>query len=111
MQVEGKLRLGFVLTFVVMFVTAIVPFGTAYWAHALQAQLRASQARIENLTGILSFMQDAETGQRGFIITGHENFLEPYHTALVQLRQVRSDLRHEVQAEPQRPGCCNDSTN
>jgi methyl-accepting chemotaxis protein len=31
-----------------------------------------------NITSVLSAMQDAETGQRGFIITGNESYLVPY---------------------------------
>jgi CHASE3 domain sensor protein len=102
MKAEAKLKLGFVVTFVVMILTAIVPFGTAYWAHSLQAQLQASQRTIEDLGGTLSLVQDAETGQRGFIITGREDFLEPYHGALVQLRQARTDLRRDAQIQPER---------
>ncbi len=30
----------------------------------------------------LSLLKDAETGQRGFLLTGEEAYLEPYHTAL-----------------------------
>jgi diguanylate cyclase (GGDEF)-like protein len=100
MQVQRKLKIGFIVTFAVMMVTAIVPFGTAHWAHALQSQLRAAQAKIEHLTNALSCMQDAETGERGFLITGLEEFLDPYHDALVRLRQVRVDLHDDALAEP-----------
>ena len=31
-----------------------------------------------NITSVLSAMQDAETGQRGYIITGNESYLAPY---------------------------------
>jgi CHASE3 domain sensor protein len=34
---------------------------------------------------VFSLLQDAETGQRGYIITGDERFLEPYDEALTQL--------------------------
>ncbi len=36
----------------------------------------------ENLTNLLSDLKDAETGQRGYIITGKEEYLKPYYTAL-----------------------------
>jgi signal transduction histidine kinase/CHASE3 domain sensor protein len=35
--------------------------------------------------GVLSLIKDAETGQRGFIITGEEKYLEPYNAALPQI--------------------------
>ena len=34
-----------------------------------------------NLNGLISRMKDAETGQRGFLLTGEETFLEPYNGA------------------------------
>ena len=34
------------------------------------------------LAQLLSHITDAETGLRGFVITGRENFLEPYHKAV-----------------------------
>ena len=37
---------------------------------------------IANIDDLLSLTKDAETGQRGFIITGDEHYLEPYNAAL-----------------------------
>ncbi len=37
---------------------------------------------LENLGDILSVMKDAETGQRGYIITGQDNYLQPYNQAM-----------------------------
>jgi CHASE3 domain sensor protein len=34
-------------------------------------------------------LQDAETGQRGYIITGRENYLEPYNAGLKAEGQPR----------------------
>ena len=46
---------------------------------------------------VLRTMVDAETGQRGFLITGKENFLEPYHQALARLNQSIRALQDETQ--------------
>lgn len=43
----------------------------------------------EKLESIISFMKDAETGQRGFLLTGNAKFLEPYHGSE---RFVRIDI-------------------
>lgn len=49
----------------------------------------------------LSDLRNAETGQRGFLITGREEFLEPYHVArpriendLARLRSLLADRPH-----------------
>jgi len=36
---------------------------------------------------IISLLKDAETGQRGFIITGEENYLEPFNSAINKVYQ------------------------
>ena len=47
----------------------------------------------EKLKDILSSVKDAETGERGYLITGNEDYLEPYHAgiskALEDLEAVR----------------------
>src|SRR5690606_12347298 len=40
---------------------------------------------IETLESVLSLMRDAETGQRGMVITGEEKYLEPYTAALARI--------------------------
>ena len=37
------------------------------------------------LTRVLSLVQSAETGQRGYLLTGRELYLDPYQMALEQL--------------------------
>jgi CheY-like chemotaxis protein/signal transduction histidine kinase/CHASE3 domain sensor protein len=37
---------------------------------------------IANLDALLSTVQDAETGQRGYLLTGNEKYLQPYEDAL-----------------------------
>ena len=57
----------------------------------------------ENLLNLLSDLKDAETGQRGYIITGTEDYLEPYHAALqtVDIR-LQSLLESSVSFSGQR---------
>ncbi len=45
------------------------------------------------LQGALSSVKDAETGQRGFLLTGEERYLEPYTTARTALPTELSSLR------------------
>ncbi|UPG88215.1 response regulator [Luteibacter aegosomaticola] len=46
------------------------------------AQVIRSQETVAALADILSSVQDAETGQRGFLLTGNDAYLDPYRTAL-----------------------------
>ena len=44
------------------------------------------------ISELLSVIQDAETGQRGYIITGHEEYLEPYIQAKASLSDTIKNL-------------------
>ena len=41
---------------------------------------------------LFSLVQDAETGQRGYLLTGNTLFLEPYDEALEEIKKAKSDL-------------------
>src|SRR5258708_2179896 len=53
---------------------------------------------LEHIAEVLSLLKDAETGQRGYIITGEEAFLEPYqggtsnvHAVVKEIRELTAD--------------------
>lgn len=52
------------------------------------------------LNDMMSLMLDAETGQRGFLLSGRAPYLQPYYTALTQLRQARAALGSALSQVP-----------
>jgi methyl-accepting chemotaxis protein len=48
---------------------------------------------MENLEGIISLLKDTETGQRGFVLTREDRYLEPYNAALLKLPQRLKEVR------------------
>jgi signal transduction histidine kinase len=63
-----------------------------------RAWVRHSEAVLANTSSAFSRLQDAETGQRGYLITGDEAYLEPYRNSrdsvaleLSRLRTLTSD--------------------
>jgi diguanylate cyclase (GGDEF)-like protein len=92
LRTEHTLTLVLCVAFLVMTAIAAVPFMSAFWTRAHQEDLRQSQRKIEFFTELISLIKDAETGQRGFAITGNEEFLEPYHAALTRLDLMLPNL-------------------
>jgi methyl-accepting chemotaxis protein len=45
------------------------------------------------LADLLSELKDAETGQRGFLLTGEDNYLEPYKGALTTIKTTLDDVK------------------
>ncbi|HEY4589560.1 MAG TPA: CHASE3 domain-containing protein, partial [Thermoanaerobaculia bacterium] len=48
---------------------------------------------LNELEGTLSALKDAETGERGYLITGDESYLAPYKTGVVDVQQHLDSLR------------------
>jgi methyl-accepting chemotaxis protein len=55
---------------------------------------------LEKLGGLIQCLTDAETGQRGYIITGNETYLAPYNAGLGQVDQYLTDLRSMTSDNP-----------
>jgi len=60
---------------------------------------------LQNAQKLQRLMVDSETGQRGFIITGDESFLQPYYTGIFQfgdLLEVEKELVSDDPSQVQR---------
>jgi methyl-accepting chemotaxis protein len=49
---------------------------------------------------LLSEMKDAETGSRGYVITGDESFLAPYQSAILAVRGIFEDVKKLTSDNP-----------
>ncbi len=91
--VGTKLAAGFALALVMLLVVG----GVSYWSiAALVANARAvahTHEVLENLEAVLSLLKDAETGQRGFVLTRQERYLEPYQDAQGKIDQRIAEVR------------------
>jgi PAS domain S-box-containing protein len=80
-----------IITGVFAITAAVVVASTllTYWFgnRVLHAHGREEERRetISQLDQLVSTLKDAETGQRGFLITGDERYLQPYHDAVARL--------------------------
>ncbi|MBW8901240.1 MAG: diguanylate cyclase [Massilia sp.] len=67
--------------FTIMVLVAAVPFSLNRSVNVLLAQAHAEQRAQQRLDDILNSVRDAETAQRGFVITGNDAFIAPYEQA------------------------------
>ncbi len=68
------------------------------------AEAAAARKHSFEVRGLLSDMAarlvDAETGQRGFLLTGDDAYLEPYHAAMKSIDQVLAELKNSTADNP-----------
>jgi len=78
---------------------------------ASERQVRETHTVLIELTELFSALQDAETGQRGYLLSGRESYLQPYATAIDALpvrwqrveRLLAGDLEQQTNLEDLRP--------
>jgi diguanylate cyclase (GGDEF)-like protein len=88
--------------FNVMVLHAAVPYGLNRSDNDLLAQSRAELPAQQRLDDILTSMRDAETAQRGFVITGNDAFLEPYERARRTLPSALHDAKELARTDAER---------
>ena len=92
---------GFVVAFFATFVITYVNYVSSETRSvAVQEMERTTQA-IRALNDVVAGVKDAETGQRGFLITGDTNYLQPYQTALGSLDRRLATLKTLMGDSPQ----------
>ncbi len=57
---------------------------------------------LEQVAGVVSTLKDAETGQRGFVLTGEESYLQPFVAANARLPGQLDELRATVDGVEQK---------
>jgi methyl-accepting chemotaxis protein len=83
----------------------LLAFGMASYRNAVgftkAAELRVHTYEVlGNLARALSVLQDAETGQRGYIIVGEERYLDPYRSGIEGINQTMQNLKRLTADNP-----------
>ena len=58
-------------------------------------------AAILQMANVLSTMKDAETGQRGYLLTEEDAYLQPYQDATARLQSELASLKDQLSEEPE----------
>lgn len=69
-------------------------------AERRNAQLAVSERIALASDNLLSSLKDAETGQRGFLLTGQEIYLEPFERAVTQVPNTLRNLEEATRSNP-----------
>ena len=84
--------LGFVLVLLLVLANAFISYRSVRRVAVNNDRVLQTTQILTELQTVLSTMQDAETGQRGYVITGRENYLEPYYKALGGIAEHQRSL-------------------
>ncbi len=102
MKFETKIKFAASAIILVMSTVAALPMIVNHQVTTVMSALR-SASNVERLElTLLEMLVNAETAQRGFVITGNESFLDPYHTAVNGIPAIERALRAEMRSPEER---------
>ncbi|MGC2419950.1 MAG: CHASE3 domain-containing protein, partial [Candidatus Acidiferrales bacterium] len=95
-------RLALLVAFLLVLLTAVFTYRAwATFEYDRQQALITRQV-VDGTTSLLSSLKDAEAGQRGFLLTGDDRYLEPYRQALTQVPASLDSLAR-IETDRHRP--------
>ncbi len=88
-----NLIIGFAISFVLLLVSSISSYVSINNLISSINLVNHTNDVIKKLENVISILKDAETGQRGFLLTGDDRFLEPYNGAYQKAIDVTDQIK------------------
>lgn len=95
-----RLLLGFGAALAILVTIAGISYSTLAGSQRAETEQRHTHEVIDILERLQSQATDAETGQRGFLLTGEEEYLRPYRGAILVLYKSMERLRTLTKDDP-----------
>jgi PAS domain S-box-containing protein len=100
LPMEKKVWLGFAAALSLLLLVGLTAYTEVVKLRSNDARVDHTHQVIASLRKVQSLVSDAETGQRGFLITGDKLFLRPYTEALNDLGGELATLRNLISDNP-----------
>ena len=100
MSLGRKIAVGFLVVFLVLVLIGAYSFRSLNELTASTQLQDQSTQTLKELEGILAKILDAETGERGFLISGADHYLESYRQSRDQLREALLTVRRLTDDNP-----------
>jgi CHASE3 domain sensor protein len=92
------------ITVLIPIVAVLVSFGFAIYGNrsraARQDDIQRKFAAVRQYNDLLTLMIDAETGERGLLLTRRAEYLEPYQKAITEIPKTVGQLKETIENEP-----------
>ena len=93
LTLRQKIRLGFFTGLALYMVVLIfAAWSFIHWRRDIDSAVRAHQT-VAQIERVLSSIENAEAGQRGYLLTGKQSYLADYEAGVRDTKQILSELR------------------
>ncbi|MEA5601889.1 GAF domain-containing protein [Nostoc sp. UHCC 0252] len=99
-QFFNRVAGGFGLASAILILIGVISYQNTRTLINTSNQVQKTQEKINKLEELLSEVKDAETGQRGYILTGQESYLEPYQAVLAKIDPKIAELKNLIADQP-----------
>ncbi|MEH2284545.1 MAG: response regulator [Nostoc sp.] len=99
-QFLKKVAAGFGLALAILVLISTLSYQSTEVLINTSKKLNNTQLTINSLQELLSNIKDAETGQRGYILTKQDAYLKPYQTAITKVAPEIKELRKLTADDP-----------
>ncbi len=96
-----KLRNFWMITILLLSCASVLSVMAVSWVTEASGWQTHAFRIIDKAENLLSNLKDAEVGQRGYLLTNDERFLEPYFTAAPLIESDLSELQQLIKDKPQ----------
>ncbi len=93
LTLKRNLLIGFGISLLILIISSVASYLSIVSLLNSARQVNHTNTIVQKLELTVSTMKDAETGQRGFLLTGKEEFLEPYNGAFEEITGVIKEIR------------------
>ena len=90
----------FGIALLILLVLSLIAYRNIHLAFDTSRGVAHTHEVLADLEKCLSLLTDAETGQRGYIITGDEHYLKPYQAAVARISQDLTELQRLTADNP-----------
>ncbi|MDO7744114.1 MAG: CHASE3 domain-containing protein, partial [Pedobacter sp.] len=97
---KNNLRIGLGLSLIILFISSLASYMSIQNLIKSSGMVSHSNLVMSNLDGIISTLKDAETGQRGYLLTGEDLFLQPYAGAKDEAIRLLNNVEQETKDNP-----------
>ena len=97
---EKKLRIAFLAGILLLVVDAAIPLALTQRVADARSAADRLEVELDRLEALLSSYKDSETGQRGFMLTGRQEYLEPYINGRRKIRALLPAMGQGLAADP-----------
>ncbi|HVA01126.1 MAG TPA: CHASE3 domain-containing protein, partial [Terriglobia bacterium] len=99
-NLNKKVTVGFAVVLAILAIAEFITYRSTDQLVETSRQIAHTQQVLETLGKVLITMDDAETGQRGYLLTEKDSYLKPYDAAVSRLSEVFESLDKLTASDP-----------